>query len=514
MNDHKIAFIACVNDEEQFQEALYYIDRLYVPQGYETDVIAVREAPSMAEGYNAAMMSSDAKYKIYLHQDVCLIYRNLLTDMLETFQNDENIGMLGVLGCRMMPKNAAVIFRWDTGKVFCNQNPACYFGYEKKERLPLDVAAVDGMFMATQYDVKWREDLFDGWDFYDISQSFEFQRVKKKVVIPFQKEIWCYHDNRYSKLNRYHEYREKLIEEYGHEYMLEMEQEKSYGYEVEYEKLRRQALAGIRELIETGNIEEVCDWLKQPENRGEPAFKEIELICRIYEFERQNKSQKYIYTEGESFEKLMNRFQRIKHLVKRIEFGCECEPDETEIAENYSVYAVAMVIITYAYNRKKLYERILQIYREQDEKKYVVYKRLSPVFETDEMRHTLLQYLKKGVMDDTAKKRLVIVKALTEENVKEIEKQEDKKNTTLLVENYMDNVLERICRAQVVCGTVEQLVTDMQDGLYNDYCEVVIYGKRQEEYVKVFHNTDVPVKWHMGMKGSYISKYSKNIKIC
>ena len=56
MNDHKIAFIACVNDEEQFQEALYYIDRLYVPQGYETDVIAVREAPSMAEGYNAAMI--------------------------------------------------------------------------------------------------------------------------------------------------------------------------------------------------------------------------------------------------------------------------------------------------------------------------------------------------------------------------------------------------------------------------------------------------------------------------
>ena len=26
MNDHKIAFIACVNDEELFQEALYYID--------------------------------------------------------------------------------------------------------------------------------------------------------------------------------------------------------------------------------------------------------------------------------------------------------------------------------------------------------------------------------------------------------------------------------------------------------------------------------------------------------
>ena len=73
MNEKEIAFIICVNDENEFKEALNYIDALNVPEGYHTDVIAVREAPSMAAGYNAAMQSSNAKYKIYIHQDVFLI---------------------------------------------------------------------------------------------------------------------------------------------------------------------------------------------------------------------------------------------------------------------------------------------------------------------------------------------------------------------------------------------------------------------------------------------------------
>ena len=46
MNEKEIAFIICVNDENEFKEALNYIDALNVPEGYHTDVIAVREAPS------------------------------------------------------------------------------------------------------------------------------------------------------------------------------------------------------------------------------------------------------------------------------------------------------------------------------------------------------------------------------------------------------------------------------------------------------------------------------------
>ena len=95
MNEKKIAFITCVNNELEYAETLYYIERLVVPEGYETNIIAVREAPSMTAGYNAAMQSSDAKYKVYLHQDTFIINQNFIIEMLQIFRENEQIGMLG-----------------------------------------------------------------------------------------------------------------------------------------------------------------------------------------------------------------------------------------------------------------------------------------------------------------------------------------------------------------------------------------------------------------------------------
>ena len=68
MDEKKIAFIICVNNELYFEECVYYINRLIIPEGFSTDVIAIREADSMCAAYNAGMQSSDAKYKI------CLLY--------------------------------------------------------------------------------------------------------------------------------------------------------------------------------------------------------------------------------------------------------------------------------------------------------------------------------------------------------------------------------------------------------------------------------------------------------
>lgn len=57
----------------------------------------------------------------------------------------------------------------------------------------MNASAIDGLFMATQYDVKWREDLFDGFHFYDVSQSFEFMQQGYEVGIAKQEEPWCIH---------------------------------------------------------------------------------------------------------------------------------------------------------------------------------------------------------------------------------------------------------------------------------------------------------------------------------
>lgn len=53
MDEKKIAFIICVNNELYFEECVYYINRLIIPEGFSTDVIAIREADSMCAAYNA-----------------------------------------------------------------------------------------------------------------------------------------------------------------------------------------------------------------------------------------------------------------------------------------------------------------------------------------------------------------------------------------------------------------------------------------------------------------------------
>ena len=57
------------------------------------EFIDVRNAASMASGYNRAMKNSDAKYKIYLHQDTLVVNKNLIGDLLKIFA-DKSIGVV------------------------------------------------------------------------------------------------------------------------------------------------------------------------------------------------------------------------------------------------------------------------------------------------------------------------------------------------------------------------------------------------------------------------------------
>ena len=75
--------------------------------------------------------------------------------------------------------------------------------------------AVDGLLIATQKDLPWREDIFTGWDFYDISQSMEYRKAGYKVVVPQMKYPWCLHDDGFVNLETYFKWRDVLLKEYG-----------------------------------------------------------------------------------------------------------------------------------------------------------------------------------------------------------------------------------------------------------------------------------------------------------
>lgn len=226
MNKHKFCFIICANKERFLEECLWYIDQLPVPKGYECERIVIRDARSMASGYNQAMTKSDAKYKIYLHQDVFILNRNLFLDLLDVFK-DPVIGMVGVVGTCDFSAGADYTLKWDVGGIEVSGGINSYYligenGTDGTENLA-DVICIDGVLMATQYDLPWEEETFDGWDFYDISQSVNFLQAGFRVVVPriqTKEEIWVYHDKGRSTYEAWERYRKVFCDKY-----------RSFGYE-------------------------------------------------------------------------------------------------------------------------------------------------------------------------------------------------------------------------------------------------------------------------------------------
>lgn len=200
------------------EECMTYLQELVIPEGFEVDVVTVAGAKSMTAGCNEGMGRTDAKYKIYMHQDVFITNPNLLIDMLHIFESDEQIGLIGLVGTPYMVKSGTM---WQGIRL------GGYYGLESSvekgliERFHsmktgyMEMEAVDGLLMATQYDIPWREDLFKKWDFYDVSQSFEFQRAGYKVVVPGQSRLWYIHDCGAINLKNYDEEREIFLKEYS-----------------------------------------------------------------------------------------------------------------------------------------------------------------------------------------------------------------------------------------------------------------------------------------------------------
>lgn len=245
VNERKVCFIICSNDRLYTEECLHYIYHLNVPQGYQIETLTVEDAKSMAAGYNEGMQASDAKYKVYLHQDTFIINRDFIRDFVDVFQKDEQIGMIGVIGSPELPDSGIM---WEGKRCGAVYVP----GYTHDSLFRpggsglTEVEAIDGLLMITQYDIPWREDIFDKWDFYDCSQSQEFIRRGYKVVVPALREPWCMHDSTLSVMKAYDGERQKFLQEY----FREEDEPDQGGYKVSVVLTSHRGLEQLRDTLE------------------------------------------------------------------------------------------------------------------------------------------------------------------------------------------------------------------------------------------------------------------------
>ena len=82
----------------------------------------------------------------------------------------------------------------------------------------IEAEALDGIFLATQADVPWREDIFTGWHFYDISASMEYRRRGMRLMIPHFEKPPCIHETGRKRLDdAWETARQVFLAEYGKE---------------------------------------------------------------------------------------------------------------------------------------------------------------------------------------------------------------------------------------------------------------------------------------------------------
>ncbi len=219
-SDGDFAVITAVSDENMYVECLYYINHLHIPKNCQLTIHPIRNAASMTEAYNIGCNQTNAKYKIYIHQDTMLINQNLLYELLNIFKTP-SIGMVGVAGVQTMPKS---FIWWESNGIddYRNIYQDTVITREHTLTNPFsepykNVCVLDGVFLATQYDIPWREDLFDGWHYYDMSQSMEFQKKGYSVVVANQSFPWCLHEQKCNKTleSDFTKYQSIFQKEYG-----------------------------------------------------------------------------------------------------------------------------------------------------------------------------------------------------------------------------------------------------------------------------------------------------------
>lgn len=171
----------------------------------------------MTSAYQEAMEQSDAKYKIYLHQDVFILNRNFLTDLLAVFAADSEIGMVGIAGYETVSEDGIMWHEKRMGAIYQKREIKSYFDYHQYlYSISADgytcVAVVDGLLIATAYDVPWNTLELRGFEFYDAFQSMEFLKRGYKIAVPKQRNPWClYDDTQISTLLHYDQYRQLFL---------------------------------------------------------------------------------------------------------------------------------------------------------------------------------------------------------------------------------------------------------------------------------------------------------------
>lgn len=188
MDSKKICVILLKDYFAYYKEQIRYLKELAVPTGYIVDIMVVDAGKNIFSAYQHAMIKSNAKYKIYLKKRAVIVNKYFLYDVLGVFKKNIDIGLLGVRGTTQLSTDAIIENSTNLfGRLLYSDGEKAEGDFPENVK---DVMLVTDDVIVTQYDLSWREDIFEGEDFIGASQSLEFKKNNYRCVVPKQNDFW------------------------------------------------------------------------------------------------------------------------------------------------------------------------------------------------------------------------------------------------------------------------------------------------------------------------------------
>lgn len=151
----------------------------------------------ICEIYNEGARKAKFDFLCYMHEDLKILTKNWGFNVIAKFQNDQKLGVIGVVGSRYKPLAPS---GWGASSLTSNVFFSNYIQHYKNKKRPshlilvnplgkteVDVVCVDGMWFCTKKsiaeDLPFDENLLKGFHCYDIDYCLNVGREFRVAVI-------------------------------------------------------------------------------------------------------------------------------------------------------------------------------------------------------------------------------------------------------------------------------------------------------------------------------------------
>ena len=189
----KVAVLVRRTQEKRYGLCVESLRASRLPAGYALEIFSLAANKPYAAQVNEMLSQTDAKIKIFINDEICLVSPLAIEQMLEIFRK-ENIGMVGFMGSRSLPVSGNFLEAPDVwGSVHMPMKGSLEeirFGKAATHEFTTGVRFLCPSFFATQVDIPWDED-YDKQYYAVLAHCRAMEEIGQKMVVPLPREIWC-----------------------------------------------------------------------------------------------------------------------------------------------------------------------------------------------------------------------------------------------------------------------------------------------------------------------------------